>query len=732
MNWSINLTTDAVVRCKPGTYPWEVKIEGFVPPKGKTKRHEWYVDPQTTHYFYSLIEGTDPNLRVRGDNQACLVYGIVCDYDHQQGPGVDMSRLLNHQFKPNYIDVTFSNNHRALWLFEEPLPVPNNEAYKAFAEFLLKQRIVPFATFMPQLDKPSFLDASHRWCNWLHWQKVHDKPLSADLVRGWWIEASKRIQWKDMGPDIPIEIIEKALQEKYPTFAWPGEFAFETQGPTFWVPQSTSPMSAIVHQGGIYTFSASAGKAWWSWTDLLGADFVNQYRTAQLGAAVEGIYCDSMHYWVKKPDGKWKEEQEGEIRRLLAERGLSDRRIRGELLSRLDAALHYIRQYQRVDGAGPLVFRPEGLVKLEDSLLLNTSSRRAMPPAEELTPWGEAGKFPTISRFFDEPFLVNKDQTTWLLAWMQRYYASALKLDPLQGQAIYLAGEAGTGKSFFCEVILGGMFNGTRDASDYINDADDFGGELFECGILFVDDAKSGIDNLVKRKAAEIVKALVSKHVHSMHKKYQQRTKIWWIGRIVVCMNVDPHSLEQLPGLDISNDDKVSFLRTSGKLAAAINALPETERRSRVMQELPYFCRWLLAQDFSFLPSDVRYGIKYMRDSSLESSAQNNSGPSSFREMMHAWMNKDWSKRSTDHWTGSCWDLCEELSRYCLQVNMRAPTVNDVKKGVAGLEQFWQKSIAVEEMPDGTRQIRIPNPAAKPPPVVPEQKPNSKWEKPQP
>ena len=78
--------------------------------------------------------------------------------------------------------------------------------------------------------------------------------------------------------------------------------------PTFWVPESISPLSAIVRENGVQTFSAHAHKPFFSWPELLGAEWVKQFEDGKTGAAIEGIKFDGRSFYVRKPCGRWDDE----------------------------------------------------------------------------------------------------------------------------------------------------------------------------------------------------------------------------------------------------------------------------------------------------------------------------------------------------------------------------------------------------------------------------------------
>ncbi len=65
--------------------PWNFKITTEISAKVRTDkaaRQLWYRAPSTNHYFYSLLEGSNPNMRVsQVNNPPRLIHGFVADFD---------------------------------------------------------------------------------------------------------------------------------------------------------------------------------------------------------------------------------------------------------------------------------------------------------------------------------------------------------------------------------------------------------------------------------------------------------------------------------------------------------------------------------------------------------------------------------------------------------------------------------------------------------------------------
>jgi hypothetical protein len=295
-----NLSSHAISR---DVLPWDFKPEPPFPEevrKDKKFRDSWISAPSTRHCVYSFIEGVNSNQRVSklrtdgGGNPPHAIHALVADYDSPEPKEKMLEQAKNLPHQPNWIEHTLSGNWRFIWLLEEPLILPSFDFARHFLKTFSDFAFDP-ARGMFGFDKKAWEAPERLWTNSCEWLHIHDVKIPKAVSLGWLVAASRTFNFKskDFGTEIPLEIVKEALAKKYPSFAgWPGEFLLNEQGPTFWIAESASPKSAIIRETGIQTFSAHAPKGFYSWADLLGADFVREYKAASIGRAIEGIYYD--------------------------------------------------------------------------------------------------------------------------------------------------------------------------------------------------------------------------------------------------------------------------------------------------------------------------------------------------------------------------------------------------------------------------------------------------------
>ena len=689
-----NLVSSSTSPCVPWTFtlspPENVKGKA-----GKPARSKWINDPSTEWQVYSLWEGLNENARITVGNRKedtdgnppFRLHGLVGDYDAaltEAELGAGVARCGAHP--PTYYEKTLSGNARFLWLFQEPVTVPSREVAVALLKFAMTA--LRHRDMCVGLDEPAYLDPGRYYTNSGEWGEVSSHRLPADLVQGWIVEVVKKWKFKSEGVELPLPVVFEALKKKWPQMNWPADFTLDSQGPTFWVSESTSPKSAVVKPTGIYTFSGHAAKPFWSWSDLLGAEFVKEHEHKQMGAAVAGIYHDGQKYWMKDGTGVWRPFAKEDIREHIAiNRGLDSERRAGP--SAADKALDFIRTWQPIDGAAPFVYCGREIIELGGGKkALNTHVGRVFPPSEEKTVWGAGGKFPWLSAYFDallDPVYPQKD---YLLAWMKRFYGSAYNRDLDRGQTLFLVGGAGVGKTLFSQNILSKLMGGSADAQAYLTGDTNFNSHLFETPLMTIDDSSSTIDARTHAYFSSMLKKLVSNQTFEFSAKFRVAAQVQWLGRVVVTMNDDPESLRMIPDMEISAQEKHTLLRCARE--RKITFPPRREVENILVRELPYFARWLLDWEppAEVISPDHRYGVRAYHEPSLFREAQHSSRSNGFSEVMQDWAETWFHDHPTEKsWSGTAYQFLKLLSsEEASRAALRSLTADVVGRNLAALK----------------------------------------------
>ena len=661
----LNLSSKSLV---DGPDPWDFKAE--IPPNIRTDkkaRDAWINHPGTVHYVYSLVEGVNANLRVSqvkadgSGNPAHSAFGLAADYDAPQEEAAVLRMASAMPIPPNWIERTLSGHWRFVWLFEKPIKFPSHEFaihfLERFSEFAFKP-----AMGMLGFDEGAWTSPERLYTNGCDWRPLNPNKIPASITSGWLVQASQTFKFSDsnIGLSIPLEVIAPELAKRFPSFSqWPEEFTLGSQGPTFWVPESSSPKSAIVRETGMQTFSDHAPKAFYPWMDLLGVAFCKQFETEAAGRAVEGIYFDGKYYWHEVAN-KWNSRDRSDITlHLRTVRGISPKSDKSGV-SAIDKALSHIQDYKSIAGAAPFAFRPPGIITINNVEFLNTSVLRVMQPAPGPAIWGPLGNFPWISEFYGR-FFSNEIQLDFMLSWLSVYYKSGFHGQPAAGQACFVAGPEGVGKTLHSTEIVGPLVGGVTDAGDYLLGKDAFGSELFEKPLWTVDDGVSSADRRTHRIFSEMVKRTTANSTFRYHAKFKNALMVEWLGRIMISLNCDEESIRKLPDLDISIRKKLMLFRTAEKTVV----FPERHELKKILaRELPPFARYLLDWQIpEHCKGESRYIVKHYHEPSLVESARLSSATAGFAEILEDWKDEYFCKREkgADFWEGTAYQLHKSL-----------------------------------------------------------------------
>jgi len=705
--------------------PWE--YAGTIPDNARGKdnkknRSTWIENPETQHNCYCGWEGLASNLRItsaKDGNAPFKLHALVADYD---APATDDELVKGcermGEFTPSYFERTLSGYSRFVWILEEPVTVPSRDFAVALLRFI-KKRMKP-ELLAVGFDEPAWMAPERYFTNSCDWRKVSDTKISHGIISGWLVQVAEDFSFKKTGGSIavPLEIAWPELKKRYPQADWPGDFTLNSQGPSFWIEGSTSPKSAIVKAEGLYTFAAHASKPWWSWKDLLGAQFVENYETKSLGEAVEGIFYDGKAYWRQNGPGKWCPfNKEDTAAHLHITRGLSVSRPQAGV-SDVDRALEHIRHWSGVIGAAPFVFRPPGLTYVVgDQRVLNTFTRRALTPAQGPVVWGAEGPMPFLSEYLGG-FFAPGEQLDYFLAWLQRFYTTALENKLDSGQNIFIGGAPGIGKTLLSTQVLARLVAGHAAAENYLMGKTDFNSQLFETALWTVDDTSANDDVQAHRKFSTIVKRMAANTTFEYHAKFQVPCQVAWRGRVVVTFNVDEESIRIIPDLDVSILDKIMIFRAADRKFVFP---PSRELEAIIERELPYFARWLL----DWTPPEhvlgtARYGIVSYHESSLVQVAKHSSRSNSFLEILEDWKKEYFAEHKED-WQGTAYQLLVALhkdpSKAAALRNLAAAQVNQQ------LSALKNKGHNLQIIESGElRMWRIPRPSLPGTPSLPVRK----------
>jgi hypothetical protein len=549
----------------------------------KEKRREWTLKDTTDWHCYSSVRGVISNQRIGGDNPAAGLRGLVADFDMKSN--IDQVQHYLSQIKntyvPNFVEISLSEKIRLVWIFEREQLVPSSKFCEALVTKMFDKMGVP--TLLPGFDAKS-VAATEMWTNGGVWYETSPTPMPRDLVLGFAIDASKKIDFGNA--EVPLEIIAEEIQKRFPD-RWKGDFALNALGVRFWDPLADNETGAQVKPDGMLCFTGT--QSFVKWAEIFGADWVNEQRALNLGNAAGEICFDGRTYWDFQ-NGVWNDIHREDVVLALKNKGVSARAGKGQAASDVDKVLWHIQTVNRVAGALPLVNYKPGLLTLDGQRVLNTSTLRALQPADvDAKP---EVHFPFIWKFINGLFdNVDLGSVDHFLAWLQRFYLGQLNYERKMGQAVFLCGPRGNGKTLLCLRIIKPLV-GDRIANpyDYFTGATTFNDELFETPLLAINDEEAPERDSVKRKFLARIKAFVVNPSHKYHPKFCKRLTIEWCGRIFATLNDDPNSVGLLPERNSNTEDKICFF---GSRPYAGEWLDGPELEATIKRELPFFAAWL-------------------------------------------------------------------------------------------------------------------------------------------
>lgn len=602
--------------------------------QNKGQYRAWCADPNTSHCFYTLVEGDNKFERVSEDNPVNRIHGFVADYDAPlDWASVDAllgARAVESPM-PTWRTKTYSGYIRLIWEFSEPIPLAPDIAAAFMKRMAHELRV---SALFAGYDKTSE-NVTQTFEVGTDWVRI-GPPLDALKAKTVLLKAANDSQIRSTDTTIPIEDIAAEVEKRFPN-RWKRDFAVGARGPLFWIPDGIERDGCQVREDGIICYSDRAEKGFMSWRDIFGSKFVQEYENAKLTNLVDQFWFNGKSFYKLlngHPVAIPKEQMVLELRKL----GFSHKAKKGQMLSEVENALLAISNEGRVDEVAPVVFSKSRVVPFNGRRILNSSKTVPVRPAST----GDPEFWPWIHSFL-MPFFVRdtegRETLPYFLAWFKRLYVSLLEGRLDQGQLLILLGPTGRGKTLLTNQIIGRAVGGYADASDYLSGNTTFNRDLCGSAMWVVDDQVAASTYADQRKFVELTKRCVANPRLEYHAKYADAVALPWAGRVAMSLNLDANSLAALPTLDSSNRDKVIALRLNPEHRVSFKSNSETEQT--IADELPYFLKWLV--DYAppeYVVCSSRFGVKTYVDQFIEAAAYDNSSRSEIAELVEFFARK--------------------------------------------------------------------------------------------
>lgn len=651
-----NLSSHNAFACKP----WEFQPD--IPDNATTNKDifvEWCQKPTTKHCHFSACEGMDALRRVAADNPVVQLHGFVADFDAVI-PVESIKALVEKspvEYVPNWGAQTFSGGARLVWEFQHPVLVRGFDLAKAFHQIAMKK--LKLTKFLPGLDIEAFVDTSKYYERGRMWIPLSGGKIPDAMLYNWLLEAGNKCKWvSNDSIRIPMDRLYAEVKKCFPG-KWNGPFAEGARGVRFWDPAADNTTAAVVRESGMQCFTGT--RPFISWKEIFGPKFVEEYEADSVGRIIEGFFFDGKDYWAKSSTGVWEDINKEDLRlHMKVKHGMSAAISKGTSYSEVDRVLHAIQTNKRITAALPFVHFPDGLFKAPDGhLYLNTARAIPVKPVDApVTEWGK--DFPWMASFLNGFFTTEK-QLPFFLAWWKYFYENALKQTPQAGQAIFLIGPTGVGKTLMSSGLVGPSVGGCADASQFLMGEENFTSHILHAPVMAVDDTCPAANQVNHIRYSSMIKKVVANRLILYNQKFHDAGHVTWLGRIIVTGNDDPESIRLLPNVDISLTDKVSFFHCAFR---KFPFPPSDQIQSILRKELPSFCRWLL--DWK-IPDEcvglARFGVKEFHDPWLMTGAIHASGCFLFLEALEEFLNEWKTATKKSVWSGTATTLLLDLSQ---------------------------------------------------------------------
>jgi len=369
---------------------------------------------------------------------------------------------------------------------------------------------------------------------------------------------------------------------------------------------------------------------------------------------------DGDRYFVRTKTGwsKWPKSMINKKMRAVPGRFIALRPREGEENSEADRVLLYTMEHRTINHSLPgLSGHPAGVYNMNGDNVMVLKSASNIEPKE--------GKWDTVRSLIEDR--LGAEQSRFFHSWMKKSYESLVFGGPgnfQPGQALILAGGAGTGKSRIQHQVITPMLgNRAADPGPYMFGRTDFNSEMIAAEHLLMEDPQS--TTLTKDRVffGEMIKSIVVNDTHRLHPKGKDALMASPFWRLSMSINDDPDKMRVLPLITPDIEDKLLIFKVeSVPLPMPTGTLQERKAfREKITEELPAYAHWLINE--WEVPEDIRadrFGVKHYHDATLRGDLFEDTPASEFLSLI------DTAQFAKEGEFSSCklWDLPLEYNVY--------------------------------------------------------------------
>lgn len=560
-------------------------------------------------YFLSLNIAENPGLRPSKANPVTHMSGLIIDIDHCGHDMPTMLKRISKDIEPIYHPSWVSRSasgHGYHLMYEWPTtqPIPSDKLFEHFVKAFVsdaKLNGLPGDVDIKGSSNPTqFFEIGREWT------EMREAPTADTTLVKARYSAYKMIKTgMDFGRGLPISMTKarEILSDKYGLCGidW-NEFAVGYRCHRFWDAAADNVGGVVVYENGIYAWTTGE---FLRWSDplLIGPEATEDAEDEFLHAAVEGIWFEGREYWHELSTG-WVPDNVEATKRKLKIRGLAGACRQGETISQVDRALYLLHEL-RLEGVGPMMYKPEGLVTgLDGGRFLNTSTVKAYQVATSgpAPAWGKG--FPIIADYFDNVW--NAEDKKQMLYWIKHAWTCGHTFRPYRGLGVLLLGPKGVGKNWLVLGVISQLLGGACDPGPWLTGSDPlFNGSYVGSPLWYVSDVpKITKDRHQHKTFGSNLKKVLADDTLNVRNMRQNPYNMVWHGRVIVACNTDPESLQSLPNTGALYDKMSVFELNNYKL-------PYYPTNEEIQEnELEAFAKFLQGLEIPEEVRDQRYGLK--------------------------------------------------------------------------------------------------------------------------
>ena len=259
-----------------------------------------------------------------------------------------------------------------------------------------------------------------------------------------------------------------------------------------------------------------------------------------------------------------------------------------------------VEQNRMVDFAGPLCGRSIGLHQEGSLQVLVTESYKFIEGTQ-----GRDWQDTVPGQYLMN--LIGESQCEYLLGWLQQ--GRKAMRNPSQnvpGQALFLVGTVGLGKTLAQRIITACLGGRAADPQNWLKGLTPFNSDLWKAEHLMISDATIQDDWKARSRLTGALKEVVANNSFPLHAKFAEALTMKPIWRLSMSANCTPNSVKALPSVDEDNADKVLMLwceRPGWEFQRGL------EIWDLIGPDLDEFCGAVDGFEVSEDIEDVRYGV---------------------------------------------------------------------------------------------------------------------------